>query len=89
MAWGKEHSRIHLHSIPTSSSWLNVIEHWFRDITEKRIRRGVFKNVNELEKAIWEHINEHNTTPKGFKWKAKADKILKKVERARNPFNQL
>ena len=89
MAWVKKHPRIHLHFIPTSSSWLNVIERWFRDITEKRIRRDAFKSVKELETKIWEYINEHNADPKGFKWTAKADEILAKVERARDSLNKL
>jgi len=82
MAWIEKHPRIHLHFIPTSSSWLNVIERWFRDITDKQIRRGSFRNVKELEAKIWDYINEHNADPKGFKWTAKADQILRKVERA-------
>lgn len=81
-AWLEQHPRIHLHFTPTSSSWLNVIERWFRDITDKRIRRGTFKNVKELEEAIWDYINEHNNNPKGINWTAKADQILEKIGRA-------
>ena len=70
-----------MHFIPTSSSWLNLMERWFRDITERRIRRGVFKSVAQLEQAISEYIDHHNANPKGFVWTAKADAILKKLPR--------
>ncbi len=62
-AWLKKHSRFHMHFIPTSSSWLNLIERWFREITDKRIRRGVFKSVPELIKAIMDFIAKHNANP--------------------------
>jgi transposase len=81
--WLKRHKRFHMHFTPTSSSWLNLIERWFRDITERRIRRGVFKSVAQLEQAIGEYIEHHNANPQGFVWTAKADAILKKVRRAR------
>lgn len=81
--WLKRHKRFHMHFIPTSSSWLNLIERWFRDITDQRIRRGVFKNVAQLEQAIREYIEHHNANPQGFVWTAKADTILEKVRRAR------
>jgi transposase len=81
--WLKRHKRFHMHFTPTSSSWLNLIERWFRDITERRIRRGVFKNVAQLEQAIGEYIEHHNAHPRGFVWTAKADAILEKVRRAR------
>ena len=81
--WLKRHKRFHMHFTPTSSSWLNLIERWFRDITERRIRRGVFKSVAQLEQAIDEYIKRHNADPQGFVWTAKADAILAKVRRAR------
>ena len=81
--WLKRHKRFHMHFTPTSSSWLNLIERWFRDITEQRIRRGVFKSVAQLEQAICEYIDHHNAHPQGFVWTAKADAILEKVRRAR------
>jgi transposase len=81
--WLKRHKRFHMHFTPTSSSWLNLIERWFRDITERRIRRGVFKSVAQLEQAIAEYIADHNANPQGFVWTAKADAILEKVRRAR------
>jgi transposase len=81
--WLKRHSRFHVHFIPTSSSWLNVIERWFREITEKRLRRGVFKSVPQLIEAIESFIVGHNESSKPYIWTAKADAILEKVARAR------
>jgi transposase len=77
------HKRFHLHFIPTSSSWLNLVERWFREITDKRIRRGVFQSVERLIEAIRAYIDEHNENPKPFVWTAKAEDILEKVRRAR------
>ena len=82
-SWVKRHPRFHLHFIPTSSSWLNMIERWFREITTKRLRRGTFHNVSELIEAIKSFIDAHNTNPRPFTWTAKADEILAKIERAR------
>jgi len=81
--WLGKHRRFHVHFIPTSSSWLNLIERWFRDLTDKRIRRGTFTSVPELVEAIMDYVDHHNTHPKTFTWTAKADDILAKVERAR------
>jgi len=81
--WLKRHKRFEMHFTPTSSSWLNLIERWFRNITDQRIRRGVFKSVAQLEQAIREYIEHHNANPRGFVWTAKADVILEKVRRAR------
>lgn len=81
--WLDKHRRFHVHFIPTSSSWLNLIERWFRDLTDKRIRRGRFTSVPELVTAITDYIDHHNADPKTFSWTAKADDILAKVERAR------
>ena len=82
-AWLRRHKRFHFHFIPTSSSWLNLVERWFREITEKRIRRGVFQSVDQLIEAIGAYIDEHNANPKPFVWTAKAEEILEKVRRAR------
>lgn len=82
-AWLKRHRRFHLHFTPTSSSWLNLIERWFREITQKRLRRGVFKNVPQLVQAIEDYIAQHNALSGPFAWTAQADAILAKVERAR------
>jgi transposase len=83
LAWLKRHPRFHMHFTPTSSSWLNMVERWFREITDKRIRRGVFRSVSELIDAIEAYIEEHNRDPKPFVWTAKAEQILAKVKRAR------
>ena len=81
--WLKRHPRFHMHFTPTSSSWLNMVERWFRQITDQRIRRGVFRSVAELIAAINAYIAEHNRDPKPFVWTAKAEQILAKVKRAR------
>ena len=77
-----------MHFTPTSSSWLNMVERFFRDITDKRIRQGVFKSVPDLEVAINEYIAAHNDAPKPFIWTAKASDILAKVTRARATLNK-
>jgi transposase len=87
--WLKRHKRFHMHFTPTSSSWLNLVERWFRDITQQRIRRGVFKSIAQLEQAICDYIAHHNANPKGFVWVAKAEDILEKVRRARKTLDKL
>jgi transposase len=82
-SWLKRHKRFHVHFIPTSSSWLNVIERFFRDLDDKRVRRGAFRSVPELIKAVMGYIEEHNENPKPFIWKKTADQIIEKVGRAR------
>lgn len=81
--WLKRHKRFHLHFIPTSSSWLNLIERWFRNLTDKQIRRGVFRSVDELIDVIQRYVAAHNKNPKPFVWTAKAENILEKVRHAR------
>jgi transposase len=81
--WLARHARFHIHFTPTSSSWLNMVERFFRDLTQNRLRRGVFQNVEELITAIGEYIDKHNQRPKPFIWTAKACDILEKVKRAR------
>lgn len=81
--WLKRHPRFHMHFIPTSSSWLNMVERWFREITDKRIRRGTFHSVPQLIAAIEAYIAEHNANPRAFTWTAKVETILAKVRRAR------
>ncbi len=88
-AWLKRHPRFHIHFTPTSSSWLNLVERWFREITDKRIRRGVFKSVKELVAAIMDYIQHHNAEPTTFTWTAKAEDILAKVARARTRLDKL
>jgi hypothetical protein len=70
-------------------NWLNVIERWFRDLTQNRIRHGIFRSVAELEQAIRDYIDHHNARPKSFVWIKKAADILEKVTRARQVLNQL
>ena len=82
-AWLERHPRFKLHFIPTSSSWLNLVERFFAEITGKRIRRGVFKSVAELEAAIHDYLAKNNLSPKPFVWTKNADIILEKNERAR------
>jgi transposase len=77
--WIAKHQRFHLHFIPTSSSWLNLVERWFGEITRKRIRRGVFKSVKELIDVIEHYIQSNNTNPKPFVWTKRVDQILEKV----------
>jgi transposase len=77
--WLKRHRRFHLHYTPTSSSWLNLVERWFREITDKRIRRGSFHSVAELEQAIREYLEHNNQQPKPFVWTASVAKILEKI----------
>jgi transposase len=87
--WLKRHRRFHIHFIPTSSSWLNMVERWFREITDKRIRRGTFHSVKQLIAAIEAYIAEHNENPRGFTWTAKAQDILAKVRRARKVLDKI
>ena len=77
--WIQRHKRFHLHFIPTSSSWLNLVERWFGEITRKRIRRGVFKSVQELIEAIQDYIKINNQRPKPFVWTKRVEEILEKV----------
>ena len=81
--WLKRHPRFHMYFTPTSSSWLNMVERFFRDLTEQRLRRGIFRDVEELIMAIGDYIDHHNDKPKPFVWTAKAADILEKVKRAR------
>ena len=82
-AWLAKHPRFQLHFTPTSSSWLNLVERWFRELTEKAIRRGVFHSVPDLISAIEAFLAAHNNDPKPFVWTASADAILAKVRRCK------
>jgi transposase len=79
--WFARHPRYHLHFTPTSGSWVNQVERWFAEITQKRIRRGSFTSVRSLEKAIQEYLDHNNKNPKPFVWTADADLILGKIQR--------
>lgn len=80
--WLSKHPRIHMHFTPTSASWLNMVERFFRDISTQRIRRGAFTSVSDLVRAIDEYVAHHNTKPKPFIWTKSARDILQKVIRA-------
>jgi transposase len=82
-AWLAKHPRFHLHFTPTSSSWLNLVERWFRELTEKAIRRGVFHSVPDLTTAINAYLTAHNNDPKPFTWTASIETILEKVGRCK------
>jgi transposase len=88
-AWLVKHPRFHLHFTPTSASWLNLVERWFREITEKRIRRGAFKSVPDLMAAIMDYLQANNVDPKPFVWTASVQTILSKVRRANEALETL
>ena len=77
--WLERHPRFHAHFIPTSSSWLNLVERFFREITDRRIRRGIFRSVRELTQAIYDFLQHHNDNPRLFVWTKTADQILNKL----------
>jgi len=82
-AWLDKHPRFHLHFTPTSSSWLNLVERWFRELTTRRLKRGSFASVAELVAAIEDYIAHHNDHPKPFVWHKTAEEIIAKVRRGR------
>jgi transposase len=82
-SWLARHPRFHLHFTPTSSSWLNLVERWFRELTQKRIRRGTFRSVRELQRAIVDYVAHHNDRRRAYLWKALPEQILAKIARAR------
>jgi len=88
-AWLAKHPRFHLHFTPTSASWLNLVERFFRDITEERIRRGVFRSVEELKWAIMQYLEYRNDNPKPYHWTATPDTILAKVTKAKETLGTL
>lgn len=85
--WLRRHPRVHLHFIPTSSSWLNLVERWFGEITRKRIRRGTFESVPTLVAAIEDYLHHYNKAPRRFIWTKDADTILGKIARCPKPLN--
>jgi len=88
-SWLKSHPRFHLHFTPTSSSWLNLVERFFAEITNKRIRRGSFKNVSELIKAIKKYLDSHNQNPQAFVWSAPVERILEKIAKCKEVLDAL
>jgi len=85
--WLERRPHIHVHFTPTSASWLNMVERFFRDLTDKCVRRGVFRSVRDLECAIQDFIDAHNEEPTPFVWTASASDILEKVKRGRAKLN--
>jgi len=77
--WLARHPRFHLHFIPTSSSWLNLVERWFAELTNRKLRRGTFRSVAELEAAIGDWAEHWNTNPRPFKWVKTAEQILQSI----------
>lgn len=87
--WFARRPRFHLHFTPTSASWLNMVERFFRDLSEKQLKRGVFRSVAELEQAVNEYIAKHNEAPAPYIWTKTATDILEKVKRGRETLNNL
>ena len=87
--WLGRHQRFHLHFIPTSSSWLNQVERWFRDLDGKALRRGSFNSVPDLIAAIEDYLQANNDDPAPFVWTATAESILAKVTRARRKLEEV
>jgi len=88
-AWLKRHPRFIPHFVPTSSSWLNLVERWFGELTAKRVRRGSFYSVQDLESAIREFLEAWNENPKPFIWTATVDSIQQKLNRCRQTLEQI
>lgn len=87
--WFKRRPRFHVHFTPTSASWLNMVERFFRDLTDKQLRRGVFHSAAELEQALIDYIEQHNRAPAPYIWTKSASDILEKVKRGREKLNTL
>ena len=87
--WLKQHKRFHLHFTPTSSSWLNQVERWFRDLTDKNLRRGIFGSVPDLIASVEKYIAATNNEPKPYVWTATAESILAKVQRAHTTLDRV
>jgi transposase len=88
-AWFRRHPRFILHFVPTSSSWLNLVERWFAELTNKRVRRGSFFSVGDLQKAIVEFLDVWNSDPKPFVWTATVESIIRKLSRCRQTLEQI
>jgi len=88
-SWLERHPRFNLHFIPTSSSWLNQVERWFGELTHKAVRRGAFVSVAELQEAIEQFLQAWNEAPRPFVWTATVEKIMAKVERARQKLEEI
>ena len=82
-AWLKRRPRFHVHFTPTSSSWMNLVERFFGELTEDVVREGSFTSVRELERDIEQYLAERNLNPKPYRWRAEGEQILRKIKRAR------
>ena len=88
-AWLDKHRRFKLHFTPTSASWLNLVERFFAEITSKRIRRGSYSSVDDLEAAVYDYLAQHNEKPKPFRWTKSAENILARERRALNALDEI
>ena len=88
-SWLRRHPRFHLHFTPTSSSWLNLVERWFREITDKRIRRGTFQSLPDLIRAIKDYLENYNQNPQVFVWSAPVERILEKYAKCKDALDSL
>ena len=88
-AWLEKHPRFKLHFTPTSASWLNLVERFFAEITMKRIRRGSYSSVDDLEGAIYDYHLLHNAKPKPFVWSKTADDIIARERRALDALDEI
>ena len=87
--WLAKHPRFVLHFIPTSSSWLNLVERWFAELSQKAVRPGTFQSVEDLEQAIKAFMQAWNSNPSPFVWTATVEKIVEKLERCRRRLEQI
>ena len=87
-AWLNQHKRFHMHFTPTSSSWMNLVERFFADLTEDCVRDGSFASVQEPKDSIGAYLEERNRAPKPYRWKASEAEILAKIQRARHALKQ-
>ena len=88
-AWLEKHPRFKLHFTPASASWLNLVERFFGEITSRRIRRGSYTSVDDLEAAIHDYLAQHNEKPKPFKWTKTAEDILTRERRALDAIDEI
>ena len=88
-SWLRRHPRFQLHFTPTSSSWLNLVERWFRDLTGKRLRRDSFESVPDLIATIQAYLDHSNQNPHVFVWTASADRILAKIAKCKEALDAL
>ena len=89
MAWLEKHPRIKLHFTPTSASWINLVERFFAEITNRRIRRGSYSSVDDLESAIYDYLVQHNAKPKPFAWSKSAEDIITRERRAIDALDEI